>query len=64
MLEFAGAIVLGLTLLFGALSDMIGPIDFPKLPKMSQAAPANTSTRTSLRAVDAETVSETEIIEP
>lgn len=62
--NFLGMLILGLTMLFGALADMIGPIDFPKLPKMSQAAPANTSTRTSLRAVDAETVSETEIIEP
>lgn len=56
-----GAIILGITLLFGALEAVVKHIDAPKWPTLSRAA--NASERASLRATNAETVSETEIIE-
>lgn len=62
MFEFAGAFILGITLLFGALEAVVKKIDAPKWPTLSQAA-SNASERTSLRATNADTVSETEIIE-
>lgn len=57
-----GAIILGITLLFGALEAVVKHIDVPRWPTLSQAA--NVSERTSLRAENAETVAVEEIVEP
>lgn len=62
MAQVSEMLIVGLSMLFAVLADAIGQIDVPKFPKLSQAA-SNASVRATLRAVDAETVSETEIIE-